>query len=122
MNSSCDDRARPDPGTGRQTGTPASGNSSRSSHQGHITLAVWALAVFAAFLFGSTIVNIVVTRQAYDAAMNQMEKLSALNQSVKEVQRSVTELTLAIRDAQEQPRDEEEEDPYRIPYLGDGRI
>ncbi len=122
MNSSCDDRSSPDSGTSRQTGTPASGNSSRSSHQGHLTLAVWALVVLTAFLFGSTIVNIVVTRQAYDAARNQMETLSALNESMKEVQRSMAELAQAIRDAQEQPREEEEEDPYRIPNLGNGRV
>ena len=122
MNSSCDDRSTPDSGTSRQTETPASKNLSRSSDQGYITLAVWALVVFTAFLFGSTIVNIVVTRQAYDAAMNQMETLSALNESMKEVQRSMAELTQAIRDAQEQPREEEEEDPYPIPYLGDGKV
>ncbi len=68
------------------------------------------------------IVNIVVTRQAYDASRNQMETLSALKESMKEVLRSMAELAQAIRDAQEQPREEEEEDPYRMPYLGDGRV
>jgi hypothetical protein len=51
-----------------------------------------------------------------------MEVLKALNESMRDVQRSVAELTLAIREAQEQPREEEEENSGRSPYLGDGRV
>ncbi|MEW6666028.1 MAG: hypothetical protein AB1512_12505 [Thermodesulfobacteriota bacterium] len=122
MDSSRDDRSTPDTGANRQTGTPVSANSYRSSRQGQLILAIWALVVFTAFLFGSTLVNIVVTRQAYEAARSQMETLSTLNESMREVQRSMAELAQAIRDAQEQPGEEEEEDPHRIPYLGNGRV
>lgn len=122
MNSSCADSPYPESGGSREGGTPASDNLSRSGRQGHLTVAIWALVVFAAFLFGSTIVNIVVTRQAYETARNQMKTLGALNESMKEVQRSMAELTQAIREAQEQPREEEEEDPYQRPYLGNGRV
>lgn len=106
----------------RQEEAPASGNLSGPGRGGHLTLAVWALVVLIAFLFGSTIVNVVLTRQAYDASRNQAETLMALNASVKEVRRSMEELVRAIREAQEQPREDEEEDSYRRPYGGDGRI
>jgi hypothetical protein len=112
----------PESGLSRPTGSPVLGNPANARRQAHLTFAIWALAVFTAFLFGATIVNIVVTRQAYDAATNQLETLNALNESMKEVQRSVAELTLTIREAQEQPREEEEEEPYQRPYLGNGRI
>ena len=122
MNSSCAGSPCPESGVSRQSEAPAPGNVSIPGRRGRLTLAVWALAVFTAFLFGATIVNVVLTRQAYDAARNQMETLRVLNESVKEVQRSVAELTQAIREAQEQPREEEEEDPNRRPYWENGRI
>jgi len=78
--------------------------------------------VFTAFLFGSTIVSVVLTTQARDAARTQTESLKALNESMREVQRSLSDLTRAILEAQEQPREEEEENSYRSPSLGDGRV
>lgn len=122
MSSSCIDGSYPDSGASRETGAPGSGGASGTIRKGHLTLAVWALVVFTAFLFGATIVSVVMTRQAHEAARTQMETLKALNESMREVQRSLAELTQAIREAQEQPREEEEENSYRSPSLGDGRV
>ncbi|RJR41595.1 MAG: hypothetical protein C4576_17515, partial [Desulfobacteraceae bacterium] len=40
---------------------------------GNLVLAIWALTLFAAFLFGSTIVNVIITRQVFDNSKRQLQ-------------------------------------------------
>lgn len=92
-------------------------------HQAHLTTAVWALAVFTAFLFGSTLVNIHVTQRACEVARSQIDAIKILSASMKEVQKSMVGLSKAIQEAQESAREEEQEAPYsQSPSLGDERI
>jgi hypothetical protein len=87
----------------------------------HLVMAIWILAVCAAFLLGSTIVNIVATQRASEGANRQVEALNALNESMREVRKSIAELSRLIKELPEMQQQEEEE-PYQRPRIGDEKI
>ncbi|MBN1103805.1 MAG: hypothetical protein JXL84_10365 [Deltaproteobacteria bacterium] len=98
------------------------GGSGSEARERHLVTGVWALAVFTAFLFGSTSVHVVITMRAYEGTKAQIEAIRSLNESVKEIRKSVTELSTIIRDTQEGERGEEEQGPLQTPYLGNGKV
>lgn len=93
------------------------------AHRGkHLLLAIWALALFTAFLFGSTIVNLVFTKQAYEGARGQIEAMRTLNESMMEVRKSLAELVTSIKEAQEPERDADDDSMFHRSRLGDEKI
>ena len=98
--------------TGAQTKLEAYEVKVSDRHHSNMVIAIWILAVFTAFLFGSTIVNIVVTKWSYERSKRQVEAISTLAESVKEVQKSIAELSRLIKELPEMQQQEEEE-PYQ---------
>ncbi len=93
------------------------------AHRGnHLVLAIWAVALFTAFLFGSTIVSLVFTRQAYEGTRSQVEAIRELNESVLEVRKSLAELSSTLKDAQEPERDVDNENLIQRSHLGDENV
>lgn len=87
-----------------------------------MVLAIWVFTLFAAFLFGSTIVNVIITRQVYDISKRQIETLRELNESMKEVQRSLAEFSGILQDGRETEQGFEEHNPFQKSYLGDEKV
>ncbi len=88
----------------------------------HLVLVLWALTVLVAFLFGSTIANIIISKQAYEGARVHTETIRALNESILEVRRSISELTNLLQEAQEPERDAEEDHAYQRTHIGREKI
>ena len=78
----------------------------------HLVLVLWALTVLVAFLFGSTIANIIITKQAHEGARVHTETIRALNESILEVRKSISELTALLQEPQEPDRDGDEDNSY----------
>ena len=89
---------------------------------GNMVLAIWVFTLFAAFLFGSTIVNVIITRQVYDISKRQIETLRELNESMKEVRRSLAEFSGILQDGRETEQGFEENTPFQKSYLGDEKV
>lgn len=88
----------------------------------HLVLAIWALAILTAFLFGSTIANLIITKRTYEGAKSQIMATKLLNESMIEVRKSVAELSAALRDAQEAERGGDDEGANERSCLGEERI
>jgi hypothetical protein len=87
-----------------------------------MVLAIWALTIFAAFLFGSTVVNLVITRQAYEGTKSQIEAIRALNDSMREVRKSIAEFSGLFQEAQEMEHGTDEAAPFQRSELGDEKV
>lgn len=94
----------------------------RATNGSHLVLPIWALTVLVAFLFGSTIANIIIAKRAYEGARVQVETIRALNESIVDVQRSIAELTSLLQEVQETERDLDEESVYHRTRLGGEKI
>jgi hypothetical protein len=88
----------------------------------NLVLAVWALALFAAFLFGSTIANIVTVRQTYEGTKRQTEAIRALNSSMLEVRKSIADLSGLFQEGQEMEHGVENGSPFQRSFLGDEKV
>jgi biopolymer transport protein ExbB/TolQ len=119
MNSTCGINPGRDAGEADDARRGGSGSAGRERH---MVIGIWALAVFTAFLFGSTIVHVIIMKRAYEGTKAQIEAIRSLNESVKEIRKSISELSAIIREAQEAEREEQEQEPLQIPYLGDGKV
>jgi hypothetical protein len=119
MKSTCESHPGRDAGEANEAGPGGSGSAGRERH---LVTGIWALAVFTAFLFGSTIVHMVIMKRAYEGTKAQIEAIRSLNESVKEIRKSIAELSAIIRDAQEGEREQQEQEPLQTPYLGDGKV
>jgi hypothetical protein len=88
----------------------------------HLVPAIWILSLLVAFLFGSTIANIIISKQAYEGTKVQTQTLRALNESIVEVRRSIAELTALLQEAQEPDRGADEENGFQMTRLGGEKI
>lgn len=99
------------------------GRSTEKAESGkNLVLAIWALALFTAFLFGSTIVNVILTKQAYEGTKSQIEAIRALNDSMLEVRKSLAEFSGAFQEAQEMDHGADDTSLFQKPYLGDEKV
>jgi hypothetical protein len=89
---------------------------------GNMVLAIWALTLFTAFLFGLTIVNVIITRQSYDVARSQTEAIKGLNESMMEVRKSLAEFSGVLQDAHETEHGFEDNNPFQRSFLGDEKV
>lgn len=94
----------------------------RGGDADHLVLAIWALTVLTAFLFGSTIGNLIITKRIYEGAKSQIAATKLLNESMIEVRKSVAELSAVLRDAQDIERDGDDEGANEKSLLGEERI
>ena len=81
---------------------------------------VWVLIILIVFLLVSSIANLVVSEKAYESSRKQVKAIEQLTQSIKDIQRSIVNLSKMIVQA---PQEEEqpEEDSGGGP-TGDGSI
>lgn len=70
---------------------------------------VWVLAVMVAFLLASNIANLVVSRRAYENALEQVKAVERLTQSIKDIQRSIDNLSRMIEQSPQEYEEPEEE-------------
>lgn len=89
---------------------------------GNMVLAIWALTLFAAFLFGSTIVNVIITRQVFDNSERQIQAVKELNESMMEIRKSLAEFSAFLQDARETEHSFEESNPFQKSFLGDEKV
>lgn len=87
-----------------------------------MVLAIWALTLFTAFLFGLSIVNVIITRQAYDVAKSQIEAVRKLNESMMEVRKSLVEFSGLLQDGRETEQGFEENKPLQRSHPGDEKV
>ena len=66
---------------------------------------VWVLIILIGFLLVSSIGNLVVSQRAYESSRKQVKAIEQLTQSIRDVQRSIVDLSKMI----EQPPPENEE-------------
>ncbi|HEX9909381.1 MAG TPA: hypothetical protein VGA86_00745 [Desulfatiglandales bacterium] len=81
---------------------------------------VWVLVILIGFLLVSSIANLVVSQRAYESSRKQVEAIEQLTQSIKDVQRSIVNLSKMIEQTP-QEQEEPEEDSGGVP-TGDGSI
>ena len=96
-------------------GHPAGG---RSVEQKRLGWTVWLLIVLLVFLFVSSVASLVVSHQAYESSQKQVKAIEQLTQSIKDVQRSIVNLSRML----EQAPSEEEEPEEDAGNSGDGSI
>ena len=92
----------------------------RRREQQGVGWTVWLLIGLMALLFGSSVANLVVSRQAYESSRKQVTAIEQLTQSIKDIQRSIVNLSNML---EQTPAEEEEpeEDRGGGP-TGDGSI
>jgi peptidoglycan hydrolase CwlO-like protein len=84
---------------------------------------VWTirvLVVLIAFLLVSSLANLVVSQRAVDSSRKQAEAIKQLTQSLKDIQRSIVNLSNLLEQAQ-QEGEESDEDSGGL-TTGDGSI
>ena len=81
---------------------------------------VWALVILIGFLLVSSLANLVVSQRAYQSSREQVKAIEQLTQSIKDVQRSIMNLSKMIEQSP-QEEEEPEEDSGGVP-TGDGSI
>lgn len=114
---------KPENGACSSSGSSGMEGKEMSERNGsHLVLPIWVLTVLVAFLFGSTLANIIIAKQAHEGARVQTETIRALNESVVEVRRSIAELTALLQDAQDPEREMDEDNAYHRTRLGGERI
>ena len=81
---------------------------------------VWLLIALMVLLFGSSVANLVVSHRAYESSRKQVRAIEQLTQSIKDIQRSIVNLSNML---EQTPAEEEEpeEDRGGGP-TGDGSI
>jgi cell division protein FtsB len=90
----------------------------RSAQKG-LGWTVWVLVILIGFLLVSSIANLVVSQRAYESSRKQVKAIEQLTQSIKDIQRSIFNLSKMLEQA---PQEEEEpEDEGGLPS-GDGSI
>ena len=82
--------------------------------------AVWVLVILIGFLLVSSLANLVVSQRAYESSRKQVKAIEQLTQSIKDIQRSIVNLSKMIEQAP-QEEEEPEEDSGGGP-TGDGSI
>jgi hypothetical protein len=95
---------------------------SKAERRSGLVLAIWALTIFTAFLFGSTVVNVVITRQAYEGTLSQIEAIRALNDSMLEVRKSIAEFSGFLQEAQEMEHGADNGGPFQRSFMGDEKV
>ena len=90
----------------------------RSAQKG-LGWTIWVLVLLIGFLLVSSLANLVVSQRAYESSRKQVQAIEQLTQSIKDIQRSIVNLSKMIEQA---PQEEEEpEDDSGLPP-GDGSI
>jgi hypothetical protein len=81
---------------------------------------VWVLLILVLFLLVSSIANLVVSHRAYESSRNQVKAIEQLTQSIKDMGKSITNLSDMI---EQSPQEDEEPEGHsgRTP-TGDGSI
>ena len=81
---------------------------------------VWLLIALMVLLFGSSVANLVLSHRAYESSRKQVRAIEQLTQSIKDIQRSIVNLSNML---EQTPAEEEEpeEDRGGGP-TGDGSI
>ena len=92
----------------------------RRREQQGVGWTVWLLIGLMALLFGSSVANLVVSHRAYESSRKQVRAIEQLTQSIKDIQRSIVNLSNML---EQTPAEEEEpeEDRGGGP-TGDGSI
>ena len=72
---------------------------------------LWLLVVLSAFLFGATLVNIVIGIRVYETSTKQSMEIEKLTLSVREVQKSVLYLSKAIEETFQAEEEYDSEEP-----------
>ena len=80
---------------------------------------VWVLVILIGFLLVSSLANLVVSQRAYESSREQVKAIEQLTQSIKDVQRSIVNLSKMIEQA---PQEEEEPEEESGLPTGDGSI
>lgn len=106
---------------GEQEPTPEKhANDGVRGEQKGVGWSVWLLIALMVFLLGSSVANLVVSHQAYESSRKQVIAIDHLTQSIKDIQRSIVNLSNML---EQTPAEEEEpeEDRGGGP-TGDGSI
>jgi ferric-dicitrate binding protein FerR (iron transport regulator) len=92
----------------------------RRREQQGVGWTVWLLIALMVLLFGSSVANLVVSHRAYESSRKQVRAIEQLTQSIKDIQRSIVNLSNML---EQTPAEEEEpeEDRGGGP-TGDGSI
>jgi len=81
---------------------------------------VWVLIILIVFLLVSSIANLVVSEKAYESSRKQVKAIEQLTQSIKDIQRSIVNLSKMIEQA---PQEEEQPEEDSVGgSTGDGSI
>lgn len=91
----------------------------RTGAQKRLGWGAWALVILIVFLLVSSIANLVVSQRAYESSREQIKAIEQLTQSIKEIQRSIVNLSKMIEQAPQEY--EEPEEDSGLP-TGDGSI
>ena len=78
----------------------------------------WLLIALMVLLFGSSVANLVVSHRAYESSRKQVTAIEQLTQSIKDIQRSIVNLSNMLDQAPTEEEDSEEDKGS----VGDGSI
>jgi|GEM_PF-1569710 hypothetical protein len=81
---------------------------------------VWVIIILIGFLLVSSLANLVVSQRAYESSRKQVRAIEQLTQSIKDIQRSIVDLSKMMEQAA--PEDEEPEADMGGGTAGDGSI
>jgi len=92
----------------------------RRSERDGLRWTVWLLVILIVLLFASSLANIVMSQRAHESYLRQVNAIEQLTQSIKDVQRSVANLSKMLEQAS--PEDEELEEDRAGGPSGGGSI
>jgi uncharacterized protein YlxW (UPF0749 family) len=81
--------------------------------------AIWILAFLILLLCALSVVNITISKEAYESTQKNTEAIAKLNETLREIQKSVAKLAETI---EESTATEEESEGGAITPTWDGRI
>jgi hypothetical protein len=92
----------------------------RGETQKRLGWGVWVLLILVFILLVSSIANLVVSHRAYESSRNRVKAIEQLTQSIKDMRKSITNLSNMIEQSPQE--DEEPEEDSGTAPTGDGSI
>jgi hypothetical protein len=86
---------------------------------GRLKNAIWILAILTAVMCASSVVNVVIAKKAFEGVQRHLASIGELKESLKEIQKTSTELKKMIEDLSETEEEGDQGDPAQI---WDGKI
>ena len=81
---------------------------------GRMKNAIWILAILTALIGASSVVNVVMAKKAFEGVQKHLASIGELNESIREIQKTSTELKKMIEELSGTEEDGTQGDPAQL--------